>query len=50
MARIIITDEARELHMQFREAYSFIDTCKSKNINLLYDYVLSQDMAEEVEL
>lgn len=61
MARIIITDEARELHRQFREAFRFItvstetvqrfiNTCKSKNLDLLYDYVLSQNMTEEVEL
>lgn len=61
MARINITDEARELHRQFRAAFGyvivstevvqkFINTYKSKNIDLLYDYVLSQGLAEEVEL
>lgn len=61
MARINITDEARELHSQFRAVYGyvtvstevvqkFINTCKSKNIDLLYDYILSQGLAEEVEL
>lgn len=61
MAKFIITEEARELHRQFTAAYSyvtvstatvqkFINAYKSKNIDLLYDYVLSQGLAEEVEL
>lgn len=60
MTRVIITDEARELHRQFTAVYGyvtvstatvqqFINACKSKNIDLLYDYVLSQGLAEEVE-
>lgn len=61
MARFNITDEAYELHSQFTAEYSFItvsvetvqtfiNTYKSKNLNLLYDYILSQDLAEEIEL